>query len=74
MFVENHPETPIMRALNAGASTVFMKVCPVLKSCRRWAPHFSWTVQSIAGKSTVRFGAPIGEGNTLAQRRIRIDL
>src|SRR5256885_12431375 len=32
MFVEYHPERPNIRALNAGASTLFIIVWPVLKS------------------------------------------
>src|SRR2546422_6165057 len=32
MLVEYHPDRPSMRALNAGASTLFIIVCPVLKS------------------------------------------
>jgi len=32
MLVENHPFRPNMRALKAGARTVLMSVCPVLKS------------------------------------------
>src|SRR2546430_7443161 len=44
MLVEYHPERPSMRALKAGASTVFIMVWPVLKSlppigrARRAAP------------------------------------
>src|SRR3989440_400757 len=54
MLVEYHPERPSMRALKAGASTVFIMVWPVLKSLPpigrpRWSAR-----PTSAGTSTVR--------------------
>jgi hypothetical protein len=51
-----------MRALKAGASTVFMKVCPVLKSLPVMGALFLRESSCITGRSTVRFGAPMANG------------
>ena len=51
-----------MRALKAGASTVFMKVCPVLKSLPQMGAAFFFDSSIMAGRSTVRFGAPLAKG------------
>jgi hypothetical protein len=51
-----------MRALKAGASTVFMSVCPVLKSFPPIGTFFDFANSSSAGISTVRFGAPLANG------------
>src|SRR5882757_9154594 len=65
MLVENQPLNPSMRALNAGASTVFINVCPVLKSLPQIATLCSSASCCIAGKSTVKFGAPLANGTPL---------
>jgi hypothetical protein len=62
MLVEYHPLSPSRRALNAGASTVFIKVWPVLKSLPQMGTSRSRASSSIAGMSTVRFGAPLAKG------------
>ena len=51
-----------MRALKAGASTVFINVCPVLKSLPQMGAAFFFESSIIAGISTVRFGAPLAKG------------
>ena len=51
-----------MRALNAGASTVFINVWPVLKSLPQMGAAFCFESSIIAGTSTVRFGAPLANG------------
>ena len=51
-----------MRALNAGASTVFINVWPVLKSLPQIGASFLRDSSSITGISTVRFGAPLANG------------
>jgi len=58
MFVEYHPLRPSMRALSPGARMVFIKVCPVLKSFPATASPCCSASSSMAGMSTVRFGAP----------------
>ncbi len=62
MFVEYQPATPSMRALSIGASTVFISVWPVLKSLPQIGTPRSLASVSIAGMSTVRFGAPLAKG------------
>ena len=62
MLVENHPDTPIILALKAGASTVFINVCPVLKSLPQIGAAFFFDSSIIAGTSTVRLGAPLANG------------
>jgi hypothetical protein len=62
MLVENQPETPSMRALKAGARTVFIMVCPVLKSLPQMGAAFFLESSTMAGVSTVRFGAPLANG------------
>ncbi len=51
-----------MRALKAGARTVFIKVWPVLKSLPQMGAAFFFESSIIAGTSTVRFGAPLANG------------
>jgi hypothetical protein len=62
MLVENQPETPSRRALKAGASTVFIIVWPVLKSRPQIGAALRFESSTMAGKSTVRFGAPLAKG------------
>src|SRR2546430_11022563 len=54
MLVEYHPDRPSMRALNAGASTLFIIVWPVLKSLPPIGTWRSSASRSITGRSTVR--------------------
>src|SRR5438105_9160911 len=54
MFVEYQPASPSMRALNAGASTVFIIVWPVLKSLPPIGSLRSSARCWSAGTSTVR--------------------
>src|SRR5438045_4788185 len=59
MFVEYHPARPSMRALSPGAMTVFIQVCPVLKSLPEigtpfWLASYCWGVVS-----TEMLGAPL---------------
>ena len=72
IFVENQPSRPSMRALNAGAKTVFISVCPVLKSFPQIATLCSCASSCMAGKSTVRFGAPLANGHAAGNRRPRV--
>ena len=51
-----------MRALNIGDSTVLSIVWPVLKSFPPIATPLSLASCSIAGKSQLRFGAPLAYG------------
>ncbi len=62
MLVEYQPLTPSMRALSIGASTVFSSVWPVLKSLPQIGRPWSVASFTIAGMSTVRFGAPLAKG------------
>src|SRR5271170_3779039 len=62
MLVEYHPETPSMRVLKAGARTVLMKVCPVLKSLPQMGAFILRESSLSAGMSTVRLGAPLAKG------------
>ncbi len=74
MLVENHPLTPSMRALKAGARTVFIKVWPVLKSLPQMGAAFFLDRQTSAGVSTSEIRCAIGEGHALAERGVGIDL
>src|SRR6185437_211564 len=62
MFVEYHPERPSMRALKAGARTVFIMVWPVLKSLPPIGIFRSSASAASAGTSTQRLGAPFAKG------------
>ena len=62
MLVEYQPASPSMRALKAGARTVFIIVWPVLKSLPPIGILRSAARRSSAGMSTVRFGAPFAKG------------
>ena len=62
MFVENQPAMPSMRAFRPGAMTVFISVWPVLKSLPAMGTPCSRASSHAAGKSTVRFGAPLAKG------------
>src|ERR1700757_1875019 len=62
MLVEYQPETPSMRDLKAGASTVFMKVWPVLKSLPQMGAPVCLESSTMHGRSTVRLGAPLAKG------------
>ena len=62
MFVEYQPATPIIRALNIGASTVLISVWPVLKSFPQIGTFRSIASFRSAGMSAVRFGAPFAKG------------
>src|SRR5258707_3564596 len=64
IFVEYHPSSPSIRALNAGASTVFIMVCPVLKSLPQIATLCSSASCWMAGISTVRFRRVRSEEHT----------
>jgi len=56
------PQSNEERALKAGASTVFISVWPVLKSLPQMGTSRSRDSSSIAGMSTVKFGAPFAKG------------
>src|SRR5262245_4347650 len=62
MLVLYHPETPSIRALNIGESTVLSIVWPVLKSLPPIATPLRLASCSRAGMSQVRFGAPLAKG------------
>src|SRR4051794_24881787 len=62
MFVENQPRTPSMRALSAGATTVFINVWPVLKSFPAMGTLLRFASSHTAGKSSARLGAPFANG------------
>ena len=62
MFVEYQPASPSMRALSPGAMTVFIHVCPVLKSFPMIGTPLSLASWISAGVSTARFGAPFAYG------------
>ena len=51
-----------MRALKAGASTVFINVWPVLKSLPQIGAEFLFESSISAVVSTVRLGAPLAKG------------
>src|SRR3712207_8604329 len=54
ILVENHPLTPSIRVLNIGANTVFIKVCPLLKSFPEMGTFIFLENSHIAGVSTHR--------------------
>src|ERR1051325_1729578 len=62
MFVEYQPARPSMRAFSPGAITVFIHVCPVLKSFPEIGTPRSTARWISAGVSTARFGAPLQYG------------
>jgi hypothetical protein len=62
MFVLNQPESPSMRAFSPGARMVFIIVWPDLKSLPEIATPSRFASSWIAGKSTVRLGAPFANG------------
>src|ERR1700758_5224947 len=62
MLVEYHPARPSMRALIAGAITVFNHVWPVLKSLPEIGTLRSLASCCSAGVSTARLGAPLQYG------------
>src|SRR5260370_1162284 len=62
MFVEYQPCSPSRRALNPGASRVFMKVCPVLKSFPPIGAPFAFARSMRAGTSAEGLGAPFASG------------
>ena len=62
MLVENHPLTPSRRVLNIGAKTVFISVCPLLKSLPAMGTCFCAANSHMAGMSTHKFGAPMMKG------------
>ena len=66
--------TPIMRALKAGASTVFMKVWPVLKSLPQMGAAFFFESSIMHGKIDGQIRRAIGEGHALLERRVGVDL
>ena len=51
-----------MRALSIGASTVFNRVCPVLKSLPEIGTLWSSAYLRSTGVSTARLGAPFANG------------
>ena len=59
---EYQPLRPSMRALKAGASTVFIRVWPVLKSLPQMGAELRRESSCMAGMSTVRLGAPLAKG------------
>src|ERR1700683_3758065 len=65
ILVEYHPLKPSSRALNAGASTVFIKVCPVLKSLPQIATLCSSANCCMAGTYKHRYGAPLANDPAL---------
>ena len=54
-----------MRAFSPGAISVFMNVCPVLKSLPHTGRFVSRASSSSAGVSVVRFGAPLAYGTPI---------
>ena len=62
MLVENQPLTPSIRVLNIGASTVFISVCPLLKSLPEMGTFIFLENSHIAGVSTHKLGAPMMNG------------
>src|SRR5207244_4380941 len=62
MFVEYQPASPSMRALNAGASTVFIIVWPVLKSLPPIGSLRSSARCWSGGTSSGRVGDPVAQG------------
>ena len=60
--MENQPLRPSMRALKPGARMVFISVWPVLKSLPQIGASICLRSSSMAGMSTVRFGAPLAKG------------
>src|ERR1035437_2354562 len=54
MLVENHPETPSRRAFRAGASTVFIRVWPVLKSLPQMGAALRLESSTMAGDIHIR--------------------
>jgi hypothetical protein len=62
MFVEYQPDTPSWRAFTMGASTVFMRVWPVLKSLPEIGTLFFTDSSRRTGVSTARFGDPLANG------------
>ena len=62
MFVENHPERPRQRVRSMGESTVFMSVCPVLKSLPAIGTFCCFAKSHISGMSIHKLGAPITKG------------
>ena len=57
--MEYQPSTPSMRALKPGARIVFISVWPVLKSLPVTGTSLALASSIIAGKSKLRFGAPL---------------
>ena len=74
MLVENQPLTPSMRALKAGARTVFIKVWPVLKSLPQMGAAFFFESSTMRREVHRQIRRAVGKGHALAQRRIGIDL
>src|SRR4051794_41774167 len=62
MLVENHPDRPSMRALRPGATTVFIHVCPVLKSLPAMGTLCSLASARAAGEKTGGGGGAVGGG------------
>ena len=60
--MENQPCKPRSLALNAGASTVFIRVWPVLKSFPAIGVPVFFASSSSAGTSAERLGAPLAYG------------
>ncbi len=74
MLVENQPETPSIRALKAGARTVFIMVWPVLKSLPQMGAALLLGELDHGREVHRQVRRAVGEGNALAQRRIGINL
>ena len=66
MLVENQPAKPKQRVRSIGASTVFISVCPVLKSFPAMGNCLASAISHIAGISIHVFGAPITKGASSA--------
>ena len=63
-----------MRALKAGASTVFMKVWPVLKSLPQMGAAFFFESSIMRRDIDGEVRRAVGEGHAFAERGVGVDL
>ena len=62
-----HPRRPNILAFKPGATSVFMRVCPVLKSFPAIGTPRRSASSIMHGKSTLRLGAPLANGTSLIE-------
>jgi len=62
MLVENQPETPSIRALKGRRKHRLHQRLPGLEVLAADGAEFFFESSTIAGTSTVRFGAPLANG------------